>query len=239
MSKFSSVVLASPMLFAAGCLVPFCIGPSVGYVPSARVDADTESVHAFRVVTSESSKFSNYGGVYCKESRQLTPIALATSGETKEQWHVSCMHAEFASLLLFWGIDWHRETVSVRLYRRGYDIVELKAWEFGRHVEWHRAETLAEQAKAIDDLVDGGSVPCHPWDSNKSVLNPGANEDGHRLSLLFAADEYARLAAALPPDDASANSQGTIWLEKAEQLRKRAAEKVDRSWRERFFDPAI
>jgi hypothetical protein len=222
MPRFMYAILASPILFASGCLIPYWVSPSVSYVPAARVNTPAETVHAFRVDTRQSAVYPDIT-LRLRDSYELTPISLNANAEVPAQSCVSCTRGFLALFVAVNYRTWHQETLSVRLYQRGYETVELKSWDFATQVVWQKAETLAAQGKAIDDLVAGNLEAC-------GIAN------GHRAALLFAADEYDRLAAAITGDDGRALGQRQIWQEKAERLRRQAAEKYDRGVLDRLLD---
>jgi hypothetical protein len=136
-----------------------------------------------------------------------------------------------------------RHILLVRLYRSGYKTVEIPAWELASNPNWQVASTLAEQERAVDDLVStfarddqahaklpgigdgqaGGRHEAAPRDSSVFArMAPGSESKDHRAALLFAASEYDLLsrARANDPDRAVAERAS----EKAAALRKLAAD---------------
>ena len=78
-------------------------------------------------------------------------------------------------------------SVVVRLYRPGYDLVEIGPWEGTNRVEWKPTADLLAQKNAIDTLFPGKQ-------------EAGSTSKTHREALLFGASEYERLAQ-LPCSD--------------------------------------
>ena len=108
----------------------------------------------------------------------------------------------------------------LRLYRPGYELVELDSWQPVRDVRWSAAATPVAQEKAIDDLlrpltlngmakwqVEGRHDPL-------GSLPPGSKSAAYRDVLLLAAAEYERVANLAGP----LGSAGTA-LDKARTLR--------------------
>jgi hypothetical protein len=93
-----------------------------------------------------------------------------------------------------------RHVVRLRLYRPGFETIELTPQDQVEVVAWKQASDLAAEAKAVDDLLhtDSRRVFLSNEDKPPSVciehILPGSASEGHRKALLFAASEYERLA---------------------------------------------
>jgi hypothetical protein len=220
MGKIWNLLLASPLFFASGCLCPYWVSPSVNYVPATRVSERNDSVHAFRVDTRESTPYFP-GPLH--QTHQLTAISIDGSGEVPGQLSVSCTRGFLAFFVALNYVTWHQDTISVRLYRPGFETVELRAWAATSAVQWRTAAGVAEQCKAVDDLVAGN-------------LEPGGIAKEHQIALLFAADEYRRLAALISNQNPQMLANRQDILDKAEKLEKRASESSQRGWVERLID---
>jgi hypothetical protein len=104
----------------------------------------------------------------------------------------------------------------VRLYRPGYQTVEVESWQKTGPVEWVTAPTPDEQERAIDDLVS-------TWNTSparlqvqlaRTEMSPprdplvfrylasGSASVEHQRTLRFAAGEYKRLAEGATDPDA-------------------------------------
>jgi hypothetical protein len=137
-------------------------------------------------------------------------------------------------------------TLAVRLYRPGFQTMEVKAWDKSPPLQWSEARDLLAQEKAIDDLLmdpatpkweyiaSKGMEPAQPpvgqsrftwWEQKDQKspplgLQPGAVSPSQRQALVFAANEYQRLAAS--PNGMSPTNQAVrerlqkkaIWLRK-------------------------
>ena len=219
MGKFLSILLASLTLFATGCLVPYCVCPCVNFVPAAHVASSDDSVYAFRIDTREATPY--FPGPL-QQTHQLTQIPIDTGGDVPAQLRLSCTRGFLAFFVALNYCTWHQDTISVRLYRPGYEIVELKSWALFHEIQWKPAETIEAQSKAIDDLVAG-------------ELELGGVAKEHREALLFAAKEYKRLADVLP-NHKGAGFERKELLDKAQKLEKRAQDPTQRFWLERLVD---
>jgi hypothetical protein len=129
------------------------------------------------------------------------------------------------------GIGHTSSQVAVRLYRPGYDLVEIRAREPADGVIWKAAPDLASQERAVDALFSAGTVaagltreadPEELLFDALVVLEPGSTSDEHRDALLFGAAEYDRLAASVQGRDSDALNAHTRLYKKAVALRTRA-----------------
>jgi hypothetical protein len=71
-------------------------------------------------------------------------------------------------------------TMALRLYRPGFDLVEIKSWESAREVIWTPAADLAAQEQALDNLF--------------SQLDRKCKLSTYAECLEFGASEYERLS---------------------------------------------
>jgi hypothetical protein len=109
------------------------------------------------------------------------------------------------------------------LYRPGFETIELKPWAPRGEVRWKAAGTLADQCKAVDDLVAGD-------------LEPGGISTDHQRALKFAANEYRRLANLHSLRETQDSPLCRQVSGKADELEKRASESFRRGWVERLID---
>jgi hypothetical protein len=132
--------------------------------------------------------------------------------------------------LTFSGETHH--TLKVRLYRPGWQTVEIQSWQREGRAQWREAPDLAAQEKALDDLAStwetesfvtkGRYKSGRPEDAALfQRLAPGSASRAHKKALLFAASEYDRLTKV-----AEANRDGAgrdRLAEKAKALQELAA----------------
>jgi hypothetical protein len=196
--------LACPLSLAflsclSGCL-PY-VYPKVSWTPSVSVGTNPEEVHAFRVdVTGDV--------VDIGESDRYTLARLTPTGNHEPaQTRVSLEYGLYVvGIALNYPIH-HGHTTLLRLYRPGYQLVEIKSWELPGKITWTPAPDLAAQEKAVDDLLNVPTIgPRLGLSGNwldkdlqgNIALQPGWVSAKHREALLFAASEYDRLALLTP-----------------------------------------
>jgi len=215
---------------STGCVqVPFCV-PEYSVVSATRTGCDAKEVHAFRVDITQKQDLKEGPPPDCKvtgenlESLQLTRIPLADDGTTSSQVTFNC--ASGWSYVGFWNFvnTCTSHAVAVRLYRPGFETIELKAGHDPREMQWHEALDLAAQEKAIDNLLG-----ANPLETGKSLSNelqrrlePGSKSTAHRDALLFASREYERIARAVSPDELDGSAFRARLMEKSRRLKSLA-----------------
>lgn len=216
-------------LLCAGCMPIGYAYPSISYVRPASVGAARDEVRAFRVdVANDDNSFD----IIEKDRYRLTALPLHRDGSFDPQvkvavdygWLLACMALTYDSST--------HHTVLVRLYRRGYQTIELESWRKDERLQWTPAPTLQEREQAIDDVVSTwkttperlqnqyaskGFVP--PRDpAIFRYLSPGSTSYEHLAALRFAAAEYEQLLS----DVTDAEQRGRL-EEKAKAIRQLAA----------------
>lgn len=216
-------------LLCAGCMPIGYAYPTVSYVRPSSVGACRDEVRAFRVdVANDDNSFD----VIEKDRYRLTPLPLHRDGSFDPQLKVAVDYGWLlACMALTYDSSTHH-TVLVRLYRPGYQTIELESWRKDEPLQWTPAPTLDERERAIDDLVSTwkttperlqneyaakGFVP--PRDAAVfRYLAPGSTAHEHRSALRFAAGEYEQLLS-----DAADAEQRSRLEEKAKALRQLTA----------------
>jgi hypothetical protein len=168
----------------SGCLLPVAY-PCLTHVPGIRIGEDHDQAHAFRV-----DETLRRADLSLDERDLLTPISL--SGDAiPAQFDLSVTHGLYVVgvALNYPIITGH--SVAVRLYRPGYELIEVKPGENVDKADWKAAPDLASQEKALDDLF------CHVGRDGDShfLLAPGSASATHKQALYFGAAEYERLAS--------------------------------------------
>lgn len=220
------LLLASPLFFASGCLFPYWVSPSVNYVPPAHIKDSADSVRAFRVDTRESTPYAVTTYMTdgrLRQTHEFTEIPVSAHGDTPGQLQVSCTRGFLAFFVALNYITWRQDTVSLRLYRPGYETVELRPNTEKVVVDWKTAANVLEQLKAVDDLVAGN-------------LEPGGIALEHQKALRFAAQEYRRVGTLISKGDPQLLAKREEAFAKAENLEKLASESYQRHWIERLID---
>ncbi|MBI3864080.1 MAG: hypothetical protein HY290_19530 [Planctomycetia bacterium] len=161
----------------SGCVLPWCAYPTVSYTPRVNF-ANAGNVHAFRVdftnATGDVSVFAPGPGT--GRLSRVTGNRDAVSAQIKPA--VSYGFVVIGVALNYLTFTDH--TMAVRLYRPGFELVEIKSWESGREVAWTSAADLAAQEKALDNLFD--------------QLDPDCKLRTHTECLEFGASEFERLS---------------------------------------------
>jgi hypothetical protein len=230
----AALCLLSPLL--AGCVPLGYAYPSVEHVWEVPVGPAASEVRAFRVDVADEQNCIEFPE---NDRCLLGAIPLTRKGGVPAQTQVAFDHGWLwhCIALSYGGHTSH--VLMVRLYRPGYQTVEVKSWQKTGTVTWKVARDLAEQEQAVDDLLttseyapsfrialegppgkaegkparDGGTF----W-----ALAPGSAARRHREALLFAIGEYERLAAQCPPGAAGQEARERLAV-KAKALGELAA----------------
>jgi hypothetical protein len=229
--------LLCPLL--TGCVLGYAY-PTIARVPAVSVvqEAQAGEIHAFRVDVADDQNCIDFPEQDCYV---LRTVPLSPEGDVPPQtkvgldygWILNCV------ALVYSGHTHH--TVLVRLYRPGWQTVEIKAWDQVGPITWKESIDLPARERAVDDLLStwntdalsqlpartSGSKPpppqARPWDPKVfRNLAPGSASAWHRQALLFAAAEYDRLAAAATADKAGQEQRQRV-ADKAKRLRELAA----------------
>jgi hypothetical protein len=171
-----------------------------------KLDSATGEVRAFRIdITKPTADMSVFvGPVY----ERLSEIPATNTDEIPAQIKPSVTYGFVVIGIALNYLTHTSHSMALRLYRPGYELVEVKPWERVNRVAWKSAPDLEVQEKTLDTLLPLGR------------LEPGSKSAAHRDALLFGAAEYERLAAT-----AQAEDQRTRLTSKAGKLRERANEK--------------
>jgi hypothetical protein len=191
-------------MLLAGCMPLGYAYPTISYVRPASVGAVRDEVRAFRVDVADDD---NCFEIPEKDRYRLTPLPLHGDGSFDPQMKVAVDYGWMLNCLaLISGSSTHH-TVLVRLYRPGYQTLELESWRKQGRLQWTPAATPQDCEQAIDDLVTTwytaparlqskyayeGFAPPHDSVIFR-YLAPGSTSPEHRAALHFAAGEYERL----------------------------------------------
>jgi hypothetical protein len=188
-------------LILAVALVPNLTGclayafPDIVYTPQQPIDNETGGAHAFRVDIDMTERKPKPSTV----EFTLMRIPIDRGGLVPSQLEVAPATGVWDPLHVGNGAEHesNRYTMTVRLYRPGYETKELKAWDKARTPKWAPARDLLSQEKAVDDLlaVPGGDGKSNWWDQkDKPSFQPGTVSKAQRDSLLFVSNQYQDLA---------------------------------------------
>src|SRR5262245_51001343 len=213
------LVLACP--FCAGCLGAYAY-PTAAFVPGAALEkSDADTVHAFRVDIIDTSGSIEFSG---SDEYHFRELPVTPGGKVPAQSMVGFGRGWWALLVSLNYTQRVHPMLRVRLYRPGYETVELKPWQHVGPVTWKPAITLAAREAAIDDLIatrdtnEYYKIAPEAWKNERAdyALAPPST-DAQREALLFVAGEYERLV----PDAAACRNTHAAerLIEKARQLR--------------------
>jgi hypothetical protein len=200
------------LFFQGGCL--YCAYPRIDYTAPVQLDGSND-IHAFRVDTTNQGIVTLGGFIHVPEdqlwkldeyihSQHLSELAALPTGEIPAQFKLSVSYGLLIPILVANALTHTSHSVSVRLYRPGYELVEINSWEKGTRISWKAIHDVEGQEKTLDRLFS--------W-----PLEAGSTSTGNRNALLFGAAEYARLTASAPSRELQARL-----AEKARTLREQA-----------------
>ena len=206
-----------------GCLIPFGF-PKLSQTPPALLGEEVTDVHAFRVdITTD---FADMSGT---DHYTLSEMPSWSASWLLPQTKVSATYGIFVLGIALNYPVFMSHSLAAKLYRPGYDLVELDSWNLPVRIAWKRAEDLKSQKRALDRLflMDREAEATKPklWPFIGRSLSAGSESSAHRRALLFGASEYERLASrelALGPEWDGVRSE---LRSKAEELRKVADKK--------------
>lgn len=186
--------------FLSGCILPYCAYPKIDYTPAVSLDAKSSEVRAFRVdITKPTADLSVFvGPVY----ERLSEIPVTNTDEVPTQVKPSVSYGFVVIGIALNYLTHTSRSLAVRLYRPGFELVEISSWERVHRVAWKASADLEAQEKTLDGLFRVGR------------LESGSTAERHKDALLFGAAEYDRLAGA-----ASSPEQRERLVEKATKLR--------------------
>jgi hypothetical protein len=203
------LVLLAACFGSGGCVaIPYAY-PKLDYVPGYDPGPKGPECEAFCVDVTAKQRDLGETGEYT--IAEITPRAdgsfPAQARLTVERGHY------FATLVVNYNVG-RLHTTRVRLYRPGYQLIELEPWESADKAAWQPAADWAAQEKAVDDLLRRPAMTEFAAAQQKKrelLLSPGkelrelptvAGPETTRIFLL-AAMEYERIATLAPPADAA------------------------------------
>jgi hypothetical protein len=193
----------------AGC-IPYGY-PAVAVTPAVRVGEQPDGIYPFRVdITTEHVDIGE------SAAYTLSHLPLTPAGRVPSQTECSLDHGMLVlGIALNYQVHYSHKML-VRLYRPGYQLVEIKPGMRPVKVVWKEASDLAAQEQAVDALLftaaprlgAAGSFAASDLSKGKGAepcgfggLKVGSVAAKHREALQFAASEYARLASTPSGDE--------------------------------------
>jgi hypothetical protein len=170
-------LLCLPLL--SGCLC--CAYPRLDGTREVQLASPPTEVRAFRVDVTEDRVVVLWGMMsgdhsapksYRREA--LSEVPVSDGGEVPWQLKASVSYSLLFPLFVVNAFEHSSHTLALRLYRPGYELVEIRSWEPTGPVVWKPVPDLEGGVLVLDRLFKGA---C-----------------GSRAALLFGASEYERLA---------------------------------------------
>jgi hypothetical protein len=220
--RLSFAVLLAPCL--TGCMS--YAYPTIAYTPDQPIENKDGGAHAFRVDIDKTERKPQPSSVQFT----LMKIPLDRPGLVPSQLEIAPASGTYNPFGVIQGAEHERNlyTMTIRLYRPGYETKELRAWDKARTPQWTPARDLLAQEKAVDDLLAVPSDQPTPgtwWDRREEKvpsLQPGSVSNAQNNALTFASSEYQRLANSPSAGGASMTSVRERLQQKAIYLRKYA-----------------
>jgi hypothetical protein len=212
-------------IVAAACVPIFlvaCIAfryPAVRHVPGVDLPDPIVGLRCFRVDVDTSR---SDGEVDLEDkSFLLRELPIPANGHVRGQTLLTTDFAYFG----VGGAETDRHVVLIHLYRPGFELIEIAPWEKLNPVVWKKAADLSAQQKAVDDLLSARfAAPKTGWKARQRFasfqLASAKNHPEHKKALLFAIDEYERLALEVVPDHDEARDLRMHLRAKAHWLRE-------------------
>jgi hypothetical protein len=187
------VLAACPLL--AGCLVGWAY-PTYSYCPGTTVLETPDDVFAVRVDVVQG--YTSFCNIHHETHTFNTVRVDGWDVPSDFQPHVAYGGGWFP----FMGHVTHYS--MTKLYRRGFHTIVLEPGLKRAQVEWQPTTSLEEDEAAIRDLLYRSRTrkPDEPQldgpgtcNRREPTISPKVMSAAHRQTLLFAADEFERLAA--------------------------------------------
>jgi hypothetical protein len=191
MKRVHSILVSLLLASTTGCIPLVYAYPSISFIPEINVGHDSKLIYAFRVdITEDSSEAGHY---------QFRRLPMTPNGYVSGQEKTALDDGYCWNCIGFKHERQIHHTLRERLYRRGYEVIDVHSWQGTQPVIWKEISGTSEEEKAIDALL----APIHAASSKEADgtqflhLEPGSVSPQHQDSLRFAAAEYEYLAKKL------------------------------------------
>jgi hypothetical protein len=177
-------------------MIPYAY-PTVSVVSSVELGDAADRVTAFRADSVQ--EWTDKGA---QERYRFTRLPVLPDGSVAPQTRLSGTYGYYALGIVANYPVYSSHSVALRLYRPGYELVEIESWETPDHVTWKQAPDPAEQERVLDSLFLTTDKTAYEdrWPVFYRRLEPGSVSAAHREALLFGAGEYERLATVTPSE---------------------------------------
>lgn len=164
------------LLPLSGCIVPYAY-PTLSYTPSLPIGAHADEVHVFRVNVE-----NHLVDIMKFRVERISEVPLKDAGKIPSQVSPGMANG-VAMYFIALNYDFRStSTIRLRIYRPGFELIEVNSWDAAAPIEWTPARDLYAQRCALDGLFPAESIGPVPDDSRQ------------RAALSFGAAEYRRLA---------------------------------------------
>jgi hypothetical protein len=198
----------------SGCFFPIVV-PNCSRCPGAKLKAENDGVVAVFV----RGEWEHRGSAPYSSDVQTLQWAKITGEEVPSQTRFYLNHGYFLWLGFLADTKSNCSYSLTKLYRPGYQTVVIgdNGW-YPVRIVWEPANTPAKRERAIHDLLHDHSRGS-PLERD-TFLSRGSVNKQHREVLLFAAEEYMRIADLYP----SGSDSYERCISEARQLQTLAAE---------------
>jgi hypothetical protein len=155
---------------------------------------EAEDVHVFRVDITRD--FADISG---SDHYTLSEVPAGPPGWLLPRTKVSATYGIFVFGIALNYPVFISHSLAMRLYRPGYELVELDSWDLPEKITWKPASDLQSQERALDRLFlrdEKDALGPAQWPIISHCLSPGSKSRAHRRALLFGASGYERLATS-------------------------------------------
>jgi hypothetical protein len=182
---------------AAGCVPIFYAYPSVSYVPALNLGPGHDNIFVFRVDVADDESTP---GLAKPGHYRFRQVHVAPHGTIMGQGKLAIDSGFYWNLIAVTYAEKTDHSIRLRLYRPGFDVLEIQAWQNEMSMEWTAVSDLRAQEKVIDKLLrptgNGAWTQAHKdKDWGLDQVDPGSVTPEQRSVLVFVAGEYERLAA--------------------------------------------
>lgn len=178
----SVTVFALCVPYLSGCIFPYYAYPTLDSTPAVKLGTQPGEVRAFRVdITRNRADLQKEASLI---SETLEEIPVINSDEVASQIKTGI---SYGLVVIGLALNFTSETshsFAVRVYRPGYELIEIKSVEKINRVLWKPVSDLKDQEAAIDSLLGQG------------YHNGAAKPAAHIKAMQFVANEYGRLASS-------------------------------------------
>lgn len=200
MRRASLILLPLLVSGVAGCVPLFYAYPSISYVPTLNIGPSHDNIYVFRIDVADDASCVDFAD---PSHYRLRQVHVTPAGKVLGQSKVAIDSGFYWNGIVLTYTGHTSHTLRLRLYRAGYDAIDIRSWQGEMSLAWKDAADLESQEKAVDALLAPtqsnftGTLKHKEQGWSFEHLDPGSVSREHRHALLFGAGEYERLAAGM------------------------------------------